>query len=312
MENENKEGIAMENEKWGLVLCGGGAKGAYQIGVWQALIEYGLFDKITGISGDSIGAINEIMMAGLDYQTAVDIWNRINFLTIFDTEPDLIDFEEGTFSRNEMLELMRHYVDYEKISGSPLDLFVNITYIGMQRDGTERRPVYETLNHKTNQQIEKLIMASSALPIIYEPVMIDGSYYRDGGMTDNMPIKPLYEKGYRNIIVVALSDKSVLNTDAYPDCEIFMIRPSKNLGDLFSGTLNFSRQQIDVRMKLGYRDALRTLKAHFEGNLTAEQLRAMEAVDYEDIVRSARQDELMGQVNSHMNQLNAIYDKFDV
>ncbi|MDE5965257.1 MAG: patatin-like phospholipase family protein [Lachnospiraceae bacterium] len=302
----------MENEKWGLVLCGGGAKGAYQIGVWRALIEYGLFDKITGISGDSIGAINEIMMAGLDYKAAEDIWSRINFLTIFDTEPDLIDFEEGTFSRNEMLELMRQFVDYEKISGSPLDLFVNITYIGTNRDGTERRPVYETLNHKTNQQIEKLIMASSALPIIYEPVMIDGYYYRDGGMTDNMPIKPLYEKGYRKIIVAALSDKSVINTDAYPDCELLMIRPSKNLGDLFAGTLNFSRQQIEVRMELGYRDALRMLKAHFDENMTVEQLRAMEAVDYADIMRTARQDELMGQVNAHMNQLNAIYDKFDI
>ncbi len=302
----------MENEKWGMVLCGGGAKGAYQIGVWRALREYGLMDKIEGLSGDSIGAINEILMAGTEYQTAVDIWNQINFLAVFDTEPDLIDFEEGTFSRNEMLDLMRRYVDYKKIIESPLELFVNITRIGIERNGTEKTPVYETLNNKTWEEIEKLVLASSALPVLYEPVQIDGYYYRDGGITDNMPIKPLYEAGYKKIIVAALSDKSVINTDLYPDCELLLIRPSQDLGDLLLGTLNFSKQQIRVRMELGYRDALRTLRSHFEGGFTGEQLQAMEAVDYEDIMREVRQEELMSQVDAHLGTINAIYDKYDI
>lgn len=296
---------------WGLVLCGGGAKGAYQIGAWKALEEYGIFDKITGISGVSIGAINEILMAGVSLDTAVSVWNSIDFLTVFDTEPELIDMVEGTFSRNEMVEIMREYIDYEKIANSPYALNVNITRIGTNVDDTERIAVYDTLNHKTAHQIEQLILASSALPIIYEAVHIDGYYYRDGGMTDNMPIKPLYEQGYRRLIVIALSHKTTINTDLYPDCELILIRPSQSLGDTFSGTLNFSKRDIEIRQELGYRDTFRALQVHFgENTLSATSLDALAAIDYEDILRTARQKDVLDSVNSHMNQINSLIDRF--
>ena len=45
-------------EPLGLVLAGGGGKGAYQVGVWKALSEYGLAQRVTVISGTSVGALN--------------------------------------------------------------------------------------------------------------------------------------------------------------------------------------------------------------------------------------------------------------
>ena len=54
-------------ERFGLVLSGGGAKGAFQIGVWQAMCELGLASRITAISGTSVGAINGgVIAAGND------------------------------------------------------------------------------------------------------------------------------------------------------------------------------------------------------------------------------------------------------
>ena len=47
----------------GLVLSGGGAKGAYEVGVWQALEEAGIASNITAISGTSVGAINAALFA---------------------------------------------------------------------------------------------------------------------------------------------------------------------------------------------------------------------------------------------------------
>lgn len=302
-----------KENNWGIVLCGGGAKGVYQIGVWRALREYGIFEQIDGISGVSIGAINELLMAGADYETAEKVWKEIDFLTVFDTEPELIDMVEGTFSRGEMLDIMRKYIDYDRIANSSYSLYTNITRIGTDMSAQGRVPVYESLNHKTASQMEKIILASSALPIVYEAVEIDGYYYRDGGLTDNMPIKPLYEQGYRKLVVVALSHTAAINTDLYPDCELLLIRPSQNLGDTFSGTLNFKKQDIEMRMELGYRDAKRILSSYFEKTgLSEAGLKAMADADYEDIVRSARQNVVLDEVNSHMEQLNAIMGKYDI
>ena len=58
----------------GLVLAGGGAKGAYQTGVWRALRETGLSTLITGISGVSIGAINAALFLLGDWREAYELW----------------------------------------------------------------------------------------------------------------------------------------------------------------------------------------------------------------------------------------------
>ena len=62
----------------GIVLCGGGTKGAYEIGVWKSLEETGVFDKITGFSGASIGAFNSAFMVDGDVDKAINVWNGFN------------------------------------------------------------------------------------------------------------------------------------------------------------------------------------------------------------------------------------------
>ena len=51
------------NDRYALCLGGGGGKGAYQLGVYRALTEYGLMKKVDAISGTSIGAINAVLFA---------------------------------------------------------------------------------------------------------------------------------------------------------------------------------------------------------------------------------------------------------
>ena len=65
----------LEGKKVGLVLCGWGGKGAYQIGVWKALKEAGI--KPAAISGTSVGALNGAMMILDDYAAAEHIWQNI-------------------------------------------------------------------------------------------------------------------------------------------------------------------------------------------------------------------------------------------
>ena len=65
------------SKEYGLVLEGGGAKGAYQIGAWQALREEGV--KIKGISGVSVGALNGALICMDDLDKAREIWENISY-----------------------------------------------------------------------------------------------------------------------------------------------------------------------------------------------------------------------------------------
>ena len=62
--------------KYGIVFCGGGAKGAYQIGAWKRLRELGMDKEIIGVSGASIGAMNSMLFAQGDYDAAEEVWRQ--------------------------------------------------------------------------------------------------------------------------------------------------------------------------------------------------------------------------------------------
>lgn len=240
----------MEKE-WAIVLAGGGAKGAYQMGVWRALQECGYFQKTGAFFGDSIGAINACLMAGTSYEEAKDAWEKLNFFTVFQPDLEMLDGKEGLFSREELLKLFDEHMDFQKIASSKV--YVNATKI--QKNG-EKKAVYFRLKGEEPEKIKKILLASSALPVLYESVVIDGEEYRDGGLTDNLPVMPAYVAGYRKIIVVLLSKDTVFDPGLYPDCEMIVIRPSHDLGNLLDGTLNFTGSKIRFLMEFGYYDAM--------------------------------------------------------
>ena len=83
---------------FGLVLEGGGAKGAYQIGAWKALRELGV--KIKGVAGTSVGALNGAMIVQNDFDTAYEVWHNISFGKILKVDEEIIlKIKEGQFPR---------------------------------------------------------------------------------------------------------------------------------------------------------------------------------------------------------------------
>lgn len=69
-------------KKTALVLSGGGARGAYQAGVWRALDELGI--KIDIITGTSVGAINAAMVAQGELDLACSLWKEMETHMVFD------------------------------------------------------------------------------------------------------------------------------------------------------------------------------------------------------------------------------------
>ena len=82
-------------EPIGLVLSGGGARGAYEVGVWQALQAAGLASRITAISGTSVGALNAALFA-TNPESAEKIW-RENMQGVFVVNTNAVGRGAQTF-----------------------------------------------------------------------------------------------------------------------------------------------------------------------------------------------------------------------
>ena len=62
------------DKEFGLVLAGGGTKGAYEVGVWKALKELNI--NITAIAGTSIGALNAALILQDDFEIFFHVWKQ--------------------------------------------------------------------------------------------------------------------------------------------------------------------------------------------------------------------------------------------
>ena len=270
----------MQRKGTALVLAGGGGKGAYHMGVWKALREYGVDRNITSISGTSVGALNMVLFAQGDYTLAEKLWRNItseDILTV-DIKKIMLNlissgviksgpylammmrslYGSGVFSREGLLKIIDENIDLSIIGNSEYELFA--AAYNMDKFDVD----YLSLNGRNEKDIKNILLATSALPIIFNSEEVDGNRYMDGGIKDNVPIKPLYDRGYRTFIVVHLSRDSMIDKEKFEDANIIEIVPSKNQGNLIKGTLDFSKDGADRRIIQGYNDAVKILKPLYE------------------------------------------------
>ena len=262
-------------DKLGIVLDGGGGRVAYQIGVWKYLKESKLYNSISAISGTSVGGLNSCLFALDEYNLAETIWTQkiqdkilsidIDIKEIcgkialqfgiqnFVTGASIISFftmlsTSGCFSRKGLIEIIDEYIDLNELSKMEFPIYATCVEI----------PLFETRYFKLNgydtETIKKILLATSAIPIIFPKEEIEGKYYYDGGIKDNSPITPLYEEGCTDIIVIHLKADEILK-DRREGVNIYEICPQEDLGNFFKGTLDFSTEGAYRRIEQGYRDA---------------------------------------------------------
>ena len=162
-------------------------------------------------------------------------------------------------------------VDFQQMRDSNISCFVTCF------DCQEMKAARFRLNRRTDKGIMRLLMASSAIPLIFPNVKFKGKKYCDGGVPllgDNIPIKPVYDKGIMKIIVVHLRQDNYINKWKFPDAEIIEIFPSEDLGNALTGTLDFTAEGSARRMQLGYMDARRILDTWAENSNGSVQFRA--------------------------------------
>ena len=298
----------------GLVLSGGGGKGAFQIGVLRALAEEGILNEVKAVAGTSIGAVNAVLFIQGDYDKAYKTWDEIDMGVLFDLDPAMLAAGKVYFSRDEMNRLMNSYVDYDCIAGSDKDIYCGVAE---ELGGGSYRAEYMRLNGASVSEIQKILMASTAMPVVYDSVSINGRNYRDGGVVDNEPIKPLYDAGIRRFIVVGLTAGRVFSYPQYSDAEFIVIDPSHDLGDIFSGTLNFHEQDKAIKRLLGYKDGKRAIKTKIEKDENAILLeRALAIKDYDEAVKQIQHErkvnELEKNINSRLDYISDIEKKWGI
>lgn len=137
---------------------------------------------------------------------------------------------------------------------------------------------------------------------------MNGLVYRDGGGADNLPVKPLYDMGIQQFIVILLSKDANVPVEKFPGAEFLIIRPSKDLGDLFTGTLDFTAKGSKERMELGYLDASRTIRFFGDDNAPVEEITEIELRQLEN---NMRVEKAMTMADDNMVKLNALLDRFE-
>ena len=269
----------------GLVLDGGGGKGAYQIGVWKYLKEVGLDNNIKAISGTSVGGLNACLFALNDYGLAETLWTQkiqdkilsldvekkdikdiftqiMNILSIpHNTAIAIFNFLKtlvfkGFFSRKGLSDLIDEYVDLDAVSKMYFPIYATCTEL----------PAFKTkyfqLNGRDKETIKKILLSTSAIPVIFpmQNIYSEGKQsYWDGGIKDNSPIKPLLDIGCTDIIVIHLDPGQILK-DRKDNVNIYEIYPKDDLGNAFTGMLDFSPEGAYRRIAQGYNDAKEVLQ----------------------------------------------------
>lgn len=252
----------MKDEKeYGLVLAGGGTRGAYQVGAWKALQELNI--KIKGIAGASIGALNGALFLQNDYAMVSKMYETIKINNVMkisgvDGNKNIFDLsnifnlasnyrKQNGIDNTPLRKMIEKYIDMDKLYNSPID-FGLVTY-----SVKSRQPLQKFKNEIAKEEMVNYLLASSCFPI-FKPQIINNEEYYDGGLYDSAPTNMLIDKGYKNIILVdiagvGLSRKLSTNKGIY----LKIIRPSEDLG----GTFDFNHTRIVNNIKLGYLDTMR-------------------------------------------------------
>lgn len=254
---------------YGLVLEGGGAKGAYQIGAYKALEELGI--AISGVAGTSIGAINGALIAQGDAAEAYELWYNISPSKVFDVNEEYLHelrnleltaenmsyffhkakdvLNNRGFNTALMRRILNENIIEKKLRNTKMDFgFITVSL-------TDMKPLEIFLEDIPEGQIIDYLMASASLPV-FRLDKLDGKVYLDGAFYDNLPINLLLQRGYRDLIVIRTHGLGFIRKVNSQDANLIYIDPWRDLGNI----LDFDQNTARKNLKLGYFDALRVFK----------------------------------------------------
>ncbi|SFN90704.1 patatin-like phospholipase family protein [Proteiniclasticum ruminis] len=245
---------------YGLALGGGGSRGSYEIGVLKALQELNI--EIGAITGTSIGAINAAAYLMNDFTLMEEIWMSLNRDSLIKFESQLVPevIRQRGLDFEILLSLLHEILDEETIRNHPTDLGI-VTY-----NLTARKPVVLFKEEIPQGKLIDYVAASANHPS-FQRLLIDGDAYIDGAVFDNIPVRPLYDRGYTEIIAVNLHTFGDRRNLSGP-YQLIEIESDNPLGSI----LFPDPETIRNNMTYGYLDTLRAFKKLYGATYYFEHL----------------------------------------
>ena len=311
----------------GLVLAGGGAKGAYQAGALRYLAEIGLQPHI--IAGTSIGALNGAVLAvNTPFTDAVQrldyIWTQLGETRVINPHQNLaiatlnhtaktfiptfrhwlIDFalKTGISNDNKALldpqpveTILKSEIDFQALMNG-IELWATV-FPSLKIPGLDYDWIIDIIRSKTgtkalwlcaqdchdDETLYNLLLASAAIPLAFPQREVNGKYYVDGALGDNIPLGALAARGCSHAIVIHLNSGAIWNRHDFSEQTVIEIRPSVTInksnlpliGEINS-ILDFSPENIANLKLIGYQDARRCLEPILQTLVTVKLQRQVE------------------------------------
>ncbi len=237
-----------------LVLAGGGARGSYHIGAWQALIEMGYRPDI--VTGTSVGSLNGVLVALDWFDVARGMWLSIGDRDVMDIPEKVVSKEtlefakdfaiKGGISLEPLEKMITRFVDEQQLRNSPCRyglVTVNVNTL---------KPMELTLEEIPQGKLVDYMVASSACFPILRAKDIDGQTYIDGGYHDNLPSNLAAKMGAEEIVEIDLDSIGINRRldDEYKNIKIISVKSWHDLG----GFLDFDPENARRNMEIGYLD----------------------------------------------------------
>lgn len=312
-----------QNPRIGLVLAGGGAKGAYQAGALRYLAEIGLQPQI--IAGTSIGALNgATLAANTPFSYAVErldrIWTKLGETKVINLDSNLavttlnhtakafiptfrhwlVDFalKAGVSNNKALLDpepvetMLKRAIDPDALRNG-IELWVTV-FPSIKIAGLDYDWLIDLIRSKTgtkaqwlrvqdcqdDETLYNLLLASAAIPFAFPQREVNGQYYVDGALEDNIPLGALAARGCTHAIIIHLGSGVVWDRHDFPAQTIIEIRPSEKINSShlpviseIHSLLDFTPEKIAILKQMGYQDARRCLEPILQTLVRVKQQR---------------------------------------
>lgn len=164
--------------RFGIALSGGGARGIAHIGVLAALEKYGIKPEV--VSGTSMGAIVGIFYAaGYSPKEILEIVTLRKFHKLINWHMPF----SGLIDMDRMLQIMEELIKTDDFSALKIPFYCAVTNLNSGLSEI-----------KSEGPLFRWVLASASIPVVFEPQIIEGQTYVDGGLLNNLPTEPIRHK----------------------------------------------------------------------------------------------------------------------
>lgn len=184
----------MSDEKIGVVLSGGGAKGSGQLGMMKYVYEKGIRpDFISGVSVGSLNATMWVQEENLDLLE--DLWRGIKGNSDIYKKNWLrpCKLYRSLYDNSPLKRKIDNYVDTEKLKNSSIELHIGVVQL--------QSGAYSIVD-KFHVDYKSMLLASTAIPVVFPAVTWQENQYVDGGVRNVAPLKAAVDFGCTKIYLL--------------------------------------------------------------------------------------------------------------